>query len=70
MELPFGAAVTGGAWLSSARVVMLGSVPQRAQPLSLVASISDGHSSETAGESRRKVGMDHLLSKELSHEQT
>jgi hypothetical protein len=36
---------------------MLGSVPQRAQPLSLVASISDGHSSETAGESRRKVGM-------------
>ncbi len=36
---------------------MLGSVPQRAQPLSLVASISDGHSNETAGESRRKVGM-------------
>ena len=36
---------------------MLGSVPQRAQPLSLVASISDGHSSETAGESRRNVGM-------------
>jgi hypothetical protein len=36
---------------------MLGSVPQRAQPLSLVASTSGGHSSETAGESRRKVGM-------------
>ncbi len=36
---------------------MLGSVPQRAQPLSLVASIKVGHSKETAGESRRKVGM-------------
>jgi hypothetical protein len=36
---------------------MLGSVPQRAQPLSLVASSLAGHSNETAGESRRKVGM-------------
>ncbi len=33
--------------VSSCREV-LGLVPQRAQPLSLVASISDGHSRETA----------------------
>ena len=37
---------------------MLGQVPQRAQPLSLVASISDGNSDETAGDNPEEGGDD------------
>ena len=37
---------------------MLGYVPQRAQPLSLVASILDGHSGETARDNLEEGGDD------------
>ena len=37
---------------------MLGKVPQRAQPLSLVASSSAGHSRETAGDNPEEGGDD------------
>ncbi len=37
---------------------MLGQVPQRAQPLSSVASISDGHSGETARDNLEEDGDD------------
>ena len=37
---------------------MLGQVPQRAQPLSAVASMKDGHSAETAGDNPEEGGDD------------
>ncbi len=43
--------------VSSCREV-LGYVPQRAQPLSLVASSSAGHSNETAGDKPEEGGDD------------
>lgn len=53
----FGSRNTGAAWLSSARVVRCWLVPQRAQPLSLVAIIRLGTLMRLPVTSRRKVGM-------------
>ena len=58
MHLPFGAAVTGGAWLSSARVVRCWVQSRNERnPCRQLPARHGGHSGETAGESRRKVGM-------------
>ena len=49
--------MTGGAWLSSARVVRCWVIPQRAQPPLLVAIIQLGTLARLPVINRRKVGM-------------
>ncbi len=56
-ESAFGSANTGGAWLSSARVVRCWVKSRNEQPSSLVASIKVGTLERLPVTNRRKVGM-------------